>query len=310
MLQYPKPRIVISECLGINPVRYDGNIIFDQYVEALKRSVEVISVCPEVGLGSGVLCKPLVLNQDEGGVRLVDTFSGRDLINSMVEFATRFLKSLPEVDGFLLKASSPTCGIGDVKVYDRGRAVSRKVDGLFTTIVKNTFPYLPVESEKRLGNVEIRRVYYTKIFTLAYIRESLSKAVEPNDIVSLHLSIKYILMLHDPSALKKLGSLVADRGRFNFTELKKLYWDTALRALSKNPTRYSYLNVFQHVLRHLRDRINDDERMYVLSLLKEFSRGSLEVKTIVSYLKGFIFRFHDEYLAKQRFLQPYPEELD
>lgn len=310
MLTYPKPRIVISECLGVSPVRYDGNIIFDQNVESLKRFVEYIPVCPEVGIGLGVPRNPLVINVTQQGFKLVDTVTGGDLTSLLNDYAERYLNGLPEVDGFVLKSSSPSCGVGDAKVYDPSGRVVRKVDGLFTAAVKSRYPLIPVESEKRLGNYEIKRSFYTKVFTIAYIRDSLSKATDREEVVSLHVGIKYLLMLHDPASLKNLGALVADRSRWSIEQLKELYKQTALRALAKKPTRSSYFNVFQHMVGHVKHRLNRDEKAYLLRLLDEFKKGRLDVKTVVSYLKGFIYRFQDAYLAKQRFLQPYPDELD
>ncbi|MEM4513937.1 MAG: hypothetical protein QXZ41_05500 [Ignisphaera sp.] len=42
-----RPRIMLSECLGVKPMRYDGNIVFDSFIETLKKYVDVVPISPE-----------------------------------------------------------------------------------------------------------------------------------------------------------------------------------------------------------------------------------------------------------------------
>lgn len=300
----------MSSCLGIAPVRYNGSIIFDQNVEKLKRHVELIGVCPEVGMGLGVPRNPIALNMSPEGIRIVDTVTGRDYTDQMNSFSAGFIGALPEVDGFLLKSSSPSCGVKDAKLYGRDRRVLGKCDGLFTAILRRHFACLPIESERRLLNPDVKRNFYTKIFTIAYIRESLQKSSDPDDLVELHRNLKYVLMLYSPNALRELGRLVANRSRADLEELKREYKARALRALSRNPTISSYANVFLHIYGHLKGRIPASERGYVIKLVESLKTGRSDVKSVMLYFKGFVFRFGEEYLAEQRFLQPYPEDLD
>ncbi|MEM0368849.1 MAG: DUF523 domain-containing protein, partial [Desulfurococcaceae archaeon] len=72
MNQYHRPIILISECLGVKPVRYDGNIIYDNFIEMLKKYVDIYPVCPEVGIGLGVPRNPLILYEESGQVDLID----------------------------------------------------------------------------------------------------------------------------------------------------------------------------------------------------------------------------------------------
>lgn len=296
--------------MGIAPVRYDGNIIFDQNVEKLKMHVEFINICPEIGIGLKTPRNPLVLSKRPDGVRLIDTVTGDDYTYQLYEFSENFIKKLPEVDGFLLKSSSPSCGVRDAKLYDQNRKVIGKQDGLFTALLRERFKHLPIESEKRLINPDVRRNFYTKIFTIAHIRESLEKSNESSDLVDLHRGIKYILMLYHPGILKELGKIVAQRSGMNLESLKIEYKAGALRALSRNPSVSSYTNVFQHLYGHLKKLLLEDERRYILKLLEDLKAGRSDVKTLMVYFKGFIYRFSNAYLAEQRFLQPYPEELD
>lgn len=52
------------------------------------------------------------------------------------------------------------------------------------------------------------------------------------------------------------------------------------------------------------------ERDYILTLIEEYRRGRSTLRTLTAYFKGFIYRLGNEYLAEQRFIEPYPEELE
>lgn len=309
-MYYPRPRILLSSCLGLAPVRYDGNIIFDEYVERLRKHVELIGVCPEVGIGLGVPRNPLVLSVRSGQLRLIDTVTGADYTERLLDFAEQFTHTVPDIDGLILKSASPSCGVRDAKVYDETRRVRGRIDGLFTSYIRRKLGDLPIESEKRLSNPEIRRSFYTKIFTNAYVRENLLNIKHHDEIVPIHQSLKYILMLYHPGILKRLGRLVANRSKIHLNDLRKEYRSYVLRALSRNPGSRSYYSVFLHLYGHLKHDLPSEERKYVLKLLEDLKNKRIDVKVVTSYFKGFIYRFKDEYLAGQRFLQPYPEDLD
>lgn len=49
---------------------------------------------------------------------------------------------------------------------------------------------------------------------------------------------------------------------------------------------------------------------YILTLIDDYRMGRNHLKTLTVYFKGFIYRLGNEYLAEQRFIEPYPEELE
>lgn len=308
-MRHPRPRVVVSECLGFRPTRYDGNMFHDKIVETLREFADLLPVCPEVGIGLGVPRSPLVIAKINDYIHLVDTKTGEDLLNRMEDFAKSFIDGLTDIDGFLMKSRSPSCGVGDAKVYGKGWVVVGRSDGVFTRIIRNTFPLLPVESEKRLLKYEIRRNFFTKIFAIADLRETLSRRGK-EELVELHRRNKYILMLYSPHLLKRLGKLVADRALVELDELKRVYRMMFLEALSKNPRRGSYANVFAHIYGHIKENLTERERAYVLALIEEYrAKGNL-LRALTVYFKSFVHRLGSEYLAEQRFIEPYPDELE
>jgi uncharacterized protein YbbK (DUF523 family) len=171
MVQY-KPRIVISRCLNIEPVRYNGGIINDEFSKKLLDYVEYITVCPEVDIGMPVPRPTVLLYKKGDQIRMIEPNSMRDYTDEMLNFSETFLKSLGEVDGFLLKAKSPSCGVKDTKLYQENLKglINGRSSGLFAQKAMEYYPYLPIEDEGRLNDYWIRRDFLTKIFSHARFR--------------------------------------------------------------------------------------------------------------------------------------------
>jgi uncharacterized protein YbbK (DUF523 family) len=109
--------VVVSQCLGFAAVRYNGAMLRDDFVQALRKHVDFVQVCPEVGIGLGVPRDPIHIVTGPAGRRLVQPSTERDLTHAMQKFSRKFLAGLGPVDGFILKSRSPSCGIKDVKTF-------------------------------------------------------------------------------------------------------------------------------------------------------------------------------------------------
>lgn len=106
-------RVAISACLLGAPVRYDGGSKPAAEVQRLAERVNVVRVCPETASGLPVPRPPA--EQVGGRVLLAD---GRDVTEEFALGAERCagLVSRPPVSLAVLKAKSPSCGVG--LVYD------------------------------------------------------------------------------------------------------------------------------------------------------------------------------------------------
>nr|MBC8402786.1 DUF523 domain-containing protein [Candidatus Neomarinimicrobiota bacterium] len=167
--KYPRPNIVLSRCLNREICRYDGQLIRDDFIDRLQDHVNFITVCPEVGIGLGTPRDSLVLVGNPDSPRLMQPTTGRNLTNDLQSFATGFLEQLGDVDGFILKQRSPSCGNRQVKIF-------RQIDdaepawygnGLFTEIARNKYPHLPLIDEERLADSAHRHSFLAAIFTNA-----------------------------------------------------------------------------------------------------------------------------------------------
>ena len=151
-----RPRVVISRCLGFGRCRWNGIVLDWRPPEELAAAVDFIPVCPECGIGLRVPRSPILLVADGAEqVRLVEPAGGRDLSREMIAFSQRFLADNKVIDGLLLKAKSPSCGLVDTPVFPFPEAVEPLPGvtgpGLFARVLLAARPGLPAIDERRLA---------------------------------------------------------------------------------------------------------------------------------------------------------------
>ncbi len=305
-----KPRIVVSKCLGLAHCRYDGSIIPDPIVAALREWVELIPVCPELELGLGAPRPPVRLVRVGRETRLVQPATGCDLTEAMRNFSQSFLDSLPPVDGFILKNRSPSCGIKDAKIY-AGPENAPSVGigpGLFGGAVRARFPDLPVEDEGRLTNKAIREHFFTAVFSLARLREAASSG-EMRGLVEFHTKHKFLLMAYNQARLRELGRIVANSHKYSFSHVLAEYASRFRAAVVRPPRRPAVVNALMHALGYFSDHLTPAEKGYFLDLLTAYREGRQPLSTLVGVLRAWMLRFEEPYLSAQIFFSPFPEAL-
>ncbi|MBC7217659.1 MAG: DUF1722 domain-containing protein [Candidatus Caldatribacterium sp.] len=303
---FPRPRIVVSKCLGFAPCRYDGAIIEDPFVRSLAPYVDFILVCPEVAIGLGIPRKPIRIVLKRGRKYLLEEGTERDFAEAMEHFSETFL-NLEGIQGFILKAKSPSCGLKDTKIHAPQGKVLALGNGLFAEAVLRKYPHLAVESEKRLENLAIREHFLQKIFALADLEETL-RTKSLGKLVDFHNRYKLFLLAHHQRETQILGKIVA-QAKENIEHAFKVYKEHFYRAIQKAMNRRLVTNVLYHVLGYFKDKITPREKEFFLRLLEDFRRGYVPFPVLTSLVESWIIRFEEPYLARQIFFRPYPEAL-
>lgn len=310
MREFVRPKVVVSKCLEFDHCRYNGDMISSPIVSKLKDCVSFLPVCAEVEIGLGVPRNPIRIVLDKGEYRLVQPASGRDVTEDMQTFCTNFLDSVGEIDGFILKFRSPSCGLKDVKVYpSAGKSGAiEKTSGYFGGEVLRRFPFLPVEDEGRLRNARIKEHFLTKLFLFAAFRQVKSEG-SMKDLIRFHTENKYLLMAYNQAELPKLGSIVANRENKPFNELISNY-ETHLYFVFSKPPRYtSIINVLMHALGHFSDKLSTGEKTLFFDWIRKYREGKTSLCPAVNTIRSWIIRFDDQFLMHQTFFEPYPEGL-
>ncbi|MDH7488452.1 MAG: DUF523 and DUF1722 domain-containing protein [Anaerolineae bacterium] len=310
MSQFPRPRIVVSKCLGFAPCRWNGVTIPDEFVSRLEPHVEFVPVCAEVEIGLGAPRDPVRVVSVEGDLRLVQPATGKDFTDIMRRFARDYVAAVGVTDGFILKSRSPSCGIKDVKVYPGAgkMAASGKGTGFFAAAVLERFGDLPVEDEGRLTNFAIREHFLTRIFALARLREALQSGAM-RDLVAFHARHKLLLMAYNQTELGALGRIVANPQKRPFADVAADYEAHFRRALLRPPRMGAIINVLMHALGYFSDSLSAREKAFFLDSLERYRARKIPLSAVTAILRSWIVRFDNAYLAEQVFFDPYPEAL-
>lgn len=182
-----RPRVVLSRCLEMDACRYNGAGIRSAVVRELAERVEFVPVCPEVEIGLGVPRPPIQIERSRGGgaakgsLRLVQPSTGRDLTESMAAFSRSFADATKGVDGMILKSRSPSCGMGDVKVFAGDDLETQEGWGMFAAAMRERYPGAAMEDEARLSDREVRDAWLARVFENARRRVGASGAGAPRD---------------------------------------------------------------------------------------------------------------------------------
>ncbi len=306
---FPRPIVVVSECLGFAAVRYNGQILRSRFVDALRDHVDFVQVCPEVGVGLGVPRDPVRLVTEHERVRLVQPSTGRDLTEGMERYSAEFLADRT-VDGFILKSRSPTCGTGDVRLYPSGTdgPPRGKGVGLFARAAGERFPLAAIEDEGRLTNLRIRHHFLETLFTVARFRAVRAHGTI-RELVRFQTEHKLLLMARGQETLRRLGRIVGGSEGVPPEQTFDEYAELLAPALRTPARPGPVVNVFQHAFGYLSDELSARERAFFLELLEEYRAERAPLASVLAVLRAWIVRYGQPYLEQQRLFSPYPRAL-
>ena len=178
---HDRPRVGISRCLLGDEVRYDGGHKRDDLlISTLGSLVQWVAVCPEVEAGMGTPREAIDLVASNDGVtvaaarvRLLGVSSRIDWTETMVMFSAARVRELldQDLDGYVLKADSPSCGLEGVKVYDPSGSPERSGRSRFAAALLERFPDLPVEDEGRLSDPRLREQFFERVVAYWRLRD-------------------------------------------------------------------------------------------------------------------------------------------
>lgn len=305
-------RVGISSCLLGEQVRFDGGHKLDQYaVGVLGRHVEWVPVCPEVEMGLGVPREALRLVGAPEAPRLVTVKSGVDHTDGMLAWARERVQALRELDldGYLLKSRSPSCGMERVRVYTEAGMPSRSGAGLFARVLADALPLLPVEEEGRLNDPGLRESFVVRLFTHHRWRQLVRRRARPADLVAFHARHKLLLMAHSEPHLRALGRLIAHAGTAEPVSLAQRYAEGLLAGLRVRATTRKHTNVLQHLAGHLRERLDRGDRDELHGAIADYRQGLVPLVVPLTLLRHHVRRLGLAYLQDQVYLDPHPKEL-
>ncbi|HEY0513113.1 MAG TPA: DUF523 and DUF1722 domain-containing protein [Thermoanaerobaculia bacterium] len=315
----PRLRIGISACLLGQEVRYNGGHKRDPFLaDTLGRYVEWVPVCPEVELGMGTPRPPVRLERHKDEVRLVMPSTGEDYTETMRRWSERRAEALAgmDLDGYVLKKDSPSCGMERVKIHNRANgaggagAPAKDGRGLFAAALMARLPDLPVEEEGRLNDPLLRESFVARVFVHHRWREGERDGWTRAALVRFHERQKYLLMARNQAALRRLGRLLGETGKDTPAgELAAAYREGLTGILRRPATRRGHTNVLHHLAGHVSKALDREDRAELAGTIERYRQGLVPLIVPLTLIRHHVRRQGVGYLQDQVYLEPHPYEL-
>lgn len=279
--------------------------------DVVGRHVEWVPVCPEVEAGLGTPREAMRLVGAANAPRLLTIKTEQDMTKPLTMFATRKLETLETADlsGYIFKKDSPSCGIERVRIFNRHGMPSRNGAGLFARAFMERFPFVPVEEEGRLWDPVLRDNFIERVFCYHRWRTLARGPLTRQAVVEFHTSHKYLLLAHGRRHYQLLGRLVAQADRYGLKELIERYGALFMEALAVTATPRKHVNVIQHIVGHMKERLTAGERKELDGVMDDYRQGLVPLIVPITLVKHYVVRYRVEYVRDQVYLNPHPKEL-
>lgn len=298
-----KPKIVVSECLYGTKCRYGGQGYNDKVIQSLKDYVDIQTVCPELAIGLSIPREPIriEMNKENEEYRLIDYNSKNDYTNQMTEFSEEFINGLDDIDGFILKSRSPTCGLKDAKVYYRGNkcSIRSNENGFFSQKIIDKYDYLPIENEGRLKNYNIRDNFFTRIFFINNLKNN-------KNIIEFHKNNLLLLKSYDEESTNEVSDILNEN---RMEDQVHQYKEKVLNIVSNQRKKENKLSIIIKVFEKYKNMLNEEEINMFNGLIESYENQRIPFSTLEVVIKMYATRFKDKDILNQTFFYPYPENL-
>lgn len=210
-----RPTLLISRCLNQDNCRYNAQVLEDQILSKLEAYIDFKFVCPEVEIGMSTPRPPIRIIRNGEGLDLVQPLSGISFYESMAHFSRSRLNAFKNIDGFIMKARSPSCGLLNTPYYAGvdGDEISGHGSGIFTDIAEQLFPNLAFTDEDHLRKQGYASTFFTVCFASAKLRD-LNISLE-----EFHREYVSLLRLKDESCIAILENHVESDSREQYKNL-------------------------------------------------------------------------------------------
>jgi uncharacterized protein YbgA (DUF1722 family)/uncharacterized protein YbbK (DUF523 family) len=304
--------IGISECLLGEKVRFNGGHQHNHYItDSLGQYFEFMSYCPEVSIGMGIPREPIRLVGSPESPRAVGTKDASfDVTDKLNDYSNKTSKSLPEeMCGFILKSKSPTCGMERVKVYHNNGNPNAQSRGLFAKALLENNPTLPAEEEGRLADPALRENFIERVFLMRRWKDLMKEGINADKLIEFHAQHKLSLMAHHPMSYKELGGLLSDLKNKDIHALANDYFSRLMRGFTYKASRAKNTNVLQHCSGYLKNYLDKSDKEELQNIIQRYYQSEIPLIVPITLLSHYFRKYPNDYMSKQTFLKPYPNEL-
>jgi uncharacterized protein YbgA (DUF1722 family)/uncharacterized protein YbbK (DUF523 family) len=305
-------KIGVGGCLVGQDVRYNGDHKrSNKVIESLRPFVDFMPMCPEVGIGLGVPRETIRLVVEGEDTRLKDSNTQtKDHTNAMVDYSLAQSEKIKSFSGYIFVKGSPSCGVHRVGRYtEEGNPKDSKGQGVFVKQVLAINPLLPVEDDARLHDPNLRERFIVKVYTYHSWQQLQAEGLSHKALIDFWSDHKYLVMSRHYQSYKDIGRLLAAAGSHDVEQLGTQLIEMIMAALTHVPTRKGHVNVLQHIKGYLKNKLTRDESRDIDEKIEQYRTNVIPLIVPMSLLSHQFKRFENDYISRQVFMSPYPEQL-
>lgn len=307
-----RPRLGVSACLLGKEVRFDGGHKKNTYIlTSLTEYIDFVSVCPELEAGFGMPRPAMQLRKRDEDIRLVFSKNPQtDITQTMRRYSEEKVDKLSELDGFIFKKDSPSCGVFRVSVvvHDSGMR-DKSGTGIFADTFIKKYPLMPVEEEGRLNDAALCENFFERVYAYKRWKEINKNENNVQEFINFHSRHKFMLMARGSEFYQELGRMVAGTTSKNLVERRKKYIARFMQVMKIISAPGRQVNVLQHIMGYLKEFISAEDKQELLATFEAYRNKQTPLITPVTLLKHHLRVNPQKYIQKQHYLSPFPEQL-
>ena len=309
--KFIRPNVIISKCLCGARCRWDRDLLDYPFVRTLRKYARIIPVCPEIEIGLGVPRDRIILVQRDNSIALYQSSTKRHLAQKMNRFSRQFLSDHTDVDGFILKHKSPSCGTRGVKLFESiapDARFTRTGTGLFAATVLERCSHLAITDEDQLERN--REHWLTRLFTLATFR-SVRKSHSFKRLRAFHTQHSLLLQTYHKRLTKDLDQTLTQSGADtdNTCAVIEQYENVLSRILATSPRRTSMIKPFESALEHYTQYLNTRDIKRFEHQLDNYRAGKLPLSELRKTVQIWAVRYDKRFTRQDAVFRPYPGPL-
>ncbi|GAB2997327.1 YbgA family protein [Psychrosphaera aestuarii] len=306
--------IGLSACLAGQEVRFDKSHKKSNFcMNELARHVSFKTYCPEVAIGLPVPRPTIRQIKYKNVITVSRPDKSGDVTKELAEYGQSVAKKIDDLSGFIFTAKSPSCGMERVKIYhynDEDKAIGSEQTGIgmFAKQIMEVNPALPCEENGRLNDSAIRENFVLRVFAYNTWQEMMKDGFTKHKLIQFHTKYKYLLMSHSQNAYRELGRLLGT-SEAEVDALAQEYIVLFMTALKTIASRKSHANTLNHIQGYFSKHLTKEQKAELTTQIADYRAGLIPLMAPLTLLKHYLMMYPDEYIANQKYLDPYPADL-
>lgn len=300
----------VSSCLLGEKVRFDSGHKRNRFIaDDLGKHFKFVPFCPEVASGLSIPRPTIRLTNDSGETRAVMTKDATiDVTDKLAQSAKNRHDIHQQLSGYIVKKDSPSCGMERVKLYSKDHP-QREGVGIFTQVLLDNFPHLPVEEEGRLNDAVLRECFVQRVFIYHRWQQLVASNPTWAEVGQFHAKHKYIYMSRSPAKAKALGHWLGQNHKLAIDQLCHGYIEQLTELLKNRATVKKHVNTLSHIQGYLKKFLDKTDKLELVRLIELYRSGLVPLVVPMTMLKHHFTHHPDKYIAESYYFDGYPQDL-